>query len=43
MQYLDAISQQNDFCLFPRKTTEYHNNQVCAPTSNAKEVEVEWC
>ena len=29
--------------MFPRQTTEYHSNQVCAPTSNAEEAEVEWC
>ena len=34
--------QQNDLCLSPRQTIKYHNNiQVCAPTSNAEETEVE--
>ena len=29
---------QNEVCLFPRQTIQYHSN---APTSNAKEAEVE--
>ena len=34
--------RQNDLCLSPRQTIKYHNNiQVCAPTSNAEETEVE--
>ena len=43
-QYLSAKSQkwQNDLCLFPRQTTQYHKNQVYAPTSNGEEAEVEW-
>ena len=41
MQYLDAISKrQNDLCLFPRQTIQYHHNKVYAPTSNAEEAEV---
>ena len=33
---------QNDLCLFPRQTIQYHRNiQVYAPTSNAEEAEVE--
>ena len=43
MQYLEAISkQQNDLCLFPRQTIQYHIIQVYAPTSNAEEADVEW-
>ena len=34
---------RNDLCLFPGQTIQYHSNiQVCAPTSNAEEGEVEW-
>ena len=33
---------QNDLCLFPRETIQYHIIQICAPTTNAKEAEVEW-
>ena len=40
---MGAISkQQNDLCLFPRQTIQYHIIQVYAPTSNAEEAEVEW-
>ena len=45
MQYFSAISKmQNDLCSFPRQTIQHHNNpsQVYAPTTNAKEGEVEW-
>ena len=33
-----------DLCSFPRQTIQHHNNpsQVYAPTTNAKEGEVEW-
>ena len=36
--------QQNDLCSFPRQTIQYQTNpsQVYAPTTNAKEGEVEW-
>ena len=30
---------QNDFCLFPRQTIQYHSNPVYAPTSKAEEAE----
>ena len=33
--------RQNDLCLFPRQTIQYHGTQVYAPTSNAEEAEVE--
>ena len=42
MQYLDAISKQNDLCLFPRQTIQYHSYPIYAPTSNAEEDEVKW-
>ena len=32
---------QNDLCLFPRQTIQYHSNPAYAPTSNAEEAEVE--
>ena len=38
---MQAQKQQNDLCSFPRQTIQYHANP-CAPTSNAKEAEVEW-
>ena len=43
MYYLGVKSQkrQNDLCLFPRQTVQYHKIQVYAPTSNAEEAEVE--
>ena len=33
---------QNDLCSFPRQTIKYTVIQAYAPTSNAKEAEVEW-
>ena len=43
MQYLGAVSKrQNDLFLFPRQTIQYHSKPVYAPTTNAKEAEVEW-
>ena len=33
---------QNDLCLLPRQTIQYHSIQVYAPTSNVKEAEVQW-
>ena len=32
----------NDLGLFPRKTIQYHSNQVSAPTTEVKEAKVEW-
>ena len=32
---------QNDLGLFPRKTIQHHSNPVYAPTTKAKETEVE--
>ena len=32
---------QNDLCLFPRQTIQYHSNPIYAPTSNTEEAEVE--
>ena len=43
MQYLDASQKwQNDLCLFPRQTIQYHSNPIYALTSNAEKAEVEW-
>ena len=39
---MQSQKRQNDICLFPRQTIQYHSNPVYAPTSNAKEAEVEW-
>ena len=33
---------QNDLCLFPRQTIQYHSNPRLCLTSKADEVEVEW-
>ena len=42
MQYwMQSQKQQNDLCLFPRQTIQYHSNPSYAPTSNAEEAEVE--
>ena len=42
MQYLDAISQkQNDLCLFPRQTIQYHGNPNLYPDQYAEEAEFE--
>ena len=40
--WVQSQKRQNDLCSFPRQTIQYHSNQVYAPTTNAKEVEVEW-
>ena len=42
MQYLGALSKMTDLCLFPRKTIQYHIIQGYAPSTNAKEGEIEW-
>ena len=39
---MQSQKRQNDLCLFPRQTTQYHSNPSYAPTSNAEEAEVEW-
>ena len=38
---MQSQKQQNDLCLFPRETIQYHSNPSLAPTSNAEEAEVE--
>ena len=42
MQYLGALSKMTDLCLFPRKAIQYHIIQGYAPSTNAKEGEIEW-
>ena len=43
MQYLDAISKMTEWSLFFQgKPFNIMVIQVCAPTSNAEEAEVEW-
>ena len=39
---MQSQKQQDDLCLFPRQTIQYHSNPSFAPTSNAEEAEVEW-
>ena len=36
---MQSQKQQNDLCLFPRQTIQYHSNPLYAPTSNAEEAE----
>ena len=39
---MQSQKRQNDLCSFPRQTIQYHGDpSLCAPTSNAKEAEVE--
>ena len=40
---MQSQKQQNDLYSFPRQTIQCHVIQVYAPTSNAKEAEVEQC
>ena len=39
---MQSQKQQNDLCLLPRQTIQYHIIQAYVPTSNAEEAEVEW-
>ena len=39
--WMQSQKRQNDLCLFPRQTIQYHSNPSLCPTSNAKEAEVE--
>ena len=39
---MKSQKRQNDLCSFPRQTIQYHIIQVCAPTSNTEEAEMEW-
>ena len=38
---MQSQKQQNDLCLFPRQTIQYHSIQAYAPISNPEEAEVE--
>ena len=38
---MQSQKRQNDLCLFPRQTIQYHSNPIYAPTSNIEEAEVE--
>ena len=40
--WMQSQKQQNNLCLSPRQTVQYHGNPSLAPTSNAEEAEVEW-
>ena len=42
MQFLGAISKTTEWSLTLRQMSQYHSNPIYAPTTNAKEVEVEW-
>ena len=42
MKYsMQSQKQQNDLCLFPRQTIQYHSNPSQYPNNNAEEAEVE--
>ena len=38
---MQSQKRQNDLCLFPRQTIQYHSNPSLCPFSNAEEAEVE--
>ena len=40
--WMQSQKQQNDLCLFPRQTIQYHGNPSLCPIINAEEAEVEW-
>ena len=43
MEYLDAMSKtQNDLCLLPSQTIQYHDNPSLCPANNGEEAEFEW-
>ena len=39
---MQSQERQNDLCLFPRQTIQYHSNPSLCPSNNAEEAEVEW-
>ena len=39
---MQSPKQQNDLCLFPRQTIQYHSNASLCPNHNVEEAEVEW-
>ena len=40
--WVQSQKWQNDLCLFPKQTIQYHSNPSLCPTPNAEEAEVEW-
>ena len=38
---MQSQKRQNDLCLFPRQTIQYHSNPSLCPTRNAEEAEVD--
>ena len=40
--WMQSQKWQNDLCLTPRQTIQYHSNPSLCPTSDAEEAEVEW-
>ena len=40
--WMQSQKRQNDLCLFPRQTIQYHSSPSLCPISNAEEAEVEW-
>ena len=38
---MQSQKQQNDLCLFPRDTIQYHSNLAYSPTGNVETAEVE--
>ena len=40
--WVQSQKLQNDLCLFPRQTIQYHSNPSLCSATNAKEAEVEW-
>ena len=38
---MQSQKRQNDLCLFPRQTIQYHSNPSLCPNSNAEEAEDE--
>ena len=39
---MQSQKRQNDLCLSPRETIQYHGNPSLCPTSNTEEAEVDW-
>ena len=40
--WMQSKKRQNDLCLFPRQTIQYHSNPSLCPTTSAEKAEVEW-
>ena len=39
---MQSQKRENDLCLFPRQTIQYHSNPSLFPNKYAEEAEVEW-